>query len=476
MRGTPLPTVIVHLPTGGMLAGLSDGMARLIDAGAARPRVWRAHDGPILGAVLVSPRRLVTWSTDPTPRLWDLSRTACLGMLEGHSAPIRGITVLPGTALLSWSEDGTLRIWCSSTGEARACMAGHRGPVECVRVFPDGKVLSLGQDGDLRIFDVTSGGCLATLSGYGRACPAGAASDATGGRDGARPAQAVGSGSRRSTRTLLRRMADLLDPRRCGRRCGTGLSWRLPELDQATGGFIAGELTIVGGESSTWAADLALAAADDVASRQGRAVGILGIARDRHEILRWVVSRHARIEADDLRHGRLTQGDFQRLLISAGCLWDSPLAIEDAIAATAPEVRSRALRLRGARRIEALFVLGLDVIDSLCWPGTRERSERAAWALKGLASEMEVPIIAVFHDPRALQAPPGTGRAGEPEGPDLLGGIADITIHVQAMTTAPREASKRESRLEAIVGGQRGRNGAAIPLGPWGESGTGGGA
>jgi hypothetical protein len=71
------------------------------------------HNGPARGAIY-SPdgKRILSWSSDKTLRLWDAATGAAIGEPLRHEDVVKGAVYSPdGKRILSWSEDKTLRLW-----------------------------------------------------------------------------------------------------------------------------------------------------------------------------------------------------------------------------------------------------------------------------------------------------------------------------------------------------------------------------
>lgn len=78
------------------------------------------HGGPVEGALMLPDgRRVLSWSTDRSLRLWDLERGETLQVFEGHERAPEGALLLPdGRRMLTWAADCSLRLWDIETGRA----------------------------------------------------------------------------------------------------------------------------------------------------------------------------------------------------------------------------------------------------------------------------------------------------------------------------------------------------------------------
>jgi replicative DNA helicase len=115
-----------------------------------------------------------------------------------------------------------------------------------------------------------------------------------------------------------------------------------------------------------------------------------------------------RIDMQNLRRGRLSDDDWQRLTAAMGKLYEAPIFIDETPALNPIDLRARARRL--ARQCGKL---GLIVVDYLqLMTGTRESDNRAtelseiSRSVKSLAKELNVPIIALSQLNRSLEQRP----------------------------------------------------------------------
>jgi len=108
--------------------------------------------------------RILSWSDDSTPRLWDGKSGRCLAVLEGHSESVRGALALADGRVLSWSDDNTLRLWDGEGGQCLAVLEGHSDSVSGALTLADGCILSWSNDETLRLWDGQSGQCLEVVS------------------------------------------------------------------------------------------------------------------------------------------------------------------------------------------------------------------------------------------------------------------------------------------------------------------------
>ena len=178
------------------------------------------------------------------------------------------------------------------------------------------------------------------------------------------------------------------------------------------------------------------------------------------------------VDAQRLRRGQLRDDDYPKLARAAGLLGTAPIWIDDSAALTPLAMRSK------ARRLKAEHDIGLVVVDYLQLmqgpSDVENRQQEISYisrALKALAKELEVPVVALSQLSRAPEQRSGEGR--RPQLSDLResGAIeqdADLVcfIYRQEFYDGPvdKDGNNIEGIAELIVGKQRNGPTGTVPL------------
>ena len=184
----------------------------------------------------------------------------------------------------------------------------------------------------------------------------------------------------------------------------TGISTGFKHMDEILSGFHPSELIILAARPGMGKTALALNIASHV-GLQGNTVLIFSIEMPKEQLGQRMLCAQAAIDATDLGKGRIADSDWAKLSQAIGKLSEAPIFIDDSSSITAMEIRSR------ARKIKAEHGLGLIVIDYLQLIQGGKRSENRQQeiaeitrALKALARELEVPILALAQLSRAVES------------------------------------------------------------------------
>lgn len=243
----------------------------------------------------------------------------------------------------------------------------------------------------------------------------------------------------------------------------TGVPTGFRELDNLTGGWQKSDLIIVAGRPSSGKTAFALSLAANAALHRSKptTVGIFSLEMSIQQLIMRLLCAESRVDAHAVRTGRLPEDDWKKLSIGAGRLSRAPLFIDDTAGLGILELRAKARRLKAEHNVGLLIV---DYLQLMQGPRSAENREKEISAisrsLKGLAKELDIPVIALSQLSRAVE-----GRTDKrPILSDLResGAIeqdADVVAFVNRpeMYTDPN-SDKMEAvrgRAEIIVGKQR---------------------
>jgi replicative DNA helicase len=182
----------------------------------------------------------------------------------------------------------------------------------------------------------------------------------------------------------------------------TGVPTGFPDLDKMTSGLQKGDLAIVAARPSMGKTSWILNVAQNAAIDHQVQVGIFSLEMSKEQLVQRLLCSEGRIDLQKLRRGTLSSDEYQRLAAAAAHLNTAPIWIDDQAGISLLEMRAK------ARRLKAEADLGLIVIDYMqLMTGNRNRENRQqevseiSRGLKGLAKELDVPVVALSQLSRA---------------------------------------------------------------------------
>jgi len=183
-----------------------------------------------------------------------------------------------------------------------------------------------------------------------------------------------------------------------------GLPTGFPELDNLLSGLQKSDLIVVGARPSLGKTSLVLDIARHAAVKAKEPVGLFSLEMSREQVVDRLISAEAQVPLWRLRTGRLTDDtDFELIQHALDTLSRAPLFIDDTPSPNILQMRSM------ARRLQVDHGLSLIVIDYLQLIQPRTNSDNMVQqvteisrGLKGLARELNVPVVAVSQLSRAV--------------------------------------------------------------------------
>jgi len=185
----------------------------------------------------------------------------------------------------------------------------------------------------------------------------------------------------------------------------SGLDTGFHDLDLMTSGLQSGDLVIIAGRPSMGKTALALDIAGHVAIRKNLPIALFSIEMSKEQLALRLISSHAQVESQRLRAGFLQDSEVDEVSKATNKLFQAPVFIDDSTDATPVGMRAKCRRLKAEQG-----GLGLVVVDYLQLVRWHRRIENRvqeiseiARALKGLARELHVPVIAVSQLSRLVE-------------------------------------------------------------------------
>lgn len=190
-----------------------------------------------------------------------------------------------------------------------------------------------------------------------------------------------------------------------------GLSTGFADLDNYLGGLQKSDLIILAARPSLGKTSLALNIAANVAVKEKVPVGIFSLEMSNDQMIDRLIATQAGIDLYKLRTGKLSSegedNDFFRIQEAMGVLSEAPIFIDDMSSSNIVQIRTM------SRKLQMEYGLGLIIIDYLqLMQGTGRTDNRVevvseiSRSLKGLARELNIPILALSQLNRATESRP----------------------------------------------------------------------
>jgi len=175
-----------------------------------------------------------------------------------------------------------------------------------------------------------------------------------------------------------------------------GVPTGFADLDRLTNGLHPGQMIVLAARPAIGKSTMGLDIARSASIRHKLTSVIFSLEMSRTEITMRMLSAEAKIPLQKLRQGRLEESDWTKMARTMGELSDAPLFIDDSPNMSLMEIRAKCRRLKQRHDLKIVIIDYLQLMSS----GKRVESRQQevsefSRALKLLAKELEVPVIAI---------------------------------------------------------------------------------
>ncbi len=239
-----------------------------------------------------------------------------------------------------------------------------------------------------------------------------------------------------------------------------GVATGFKELDHLLSGLQRSDLIVLAARPSMGKSSLALDIAKNVAIKEKLPVGIFSLEMSKDQLIDRLISSESNIDSWKIRQGMLSSegenNDFVCIQHALGVLSEAPIFIDDASSCSVLQMRAM------ARRLQANQGLGLIIVDylQLIEPNNKIMSSvqqitEISRQLKGLARELNVPVLALSQLSRAVeQRTPKIPRLSDLRESGAIEQDADVVLFIYREDVY-QEESPRKGLADIIVAKHR---------------------
>jgi len=186
----------------------------------------------------------------------------------------------------------------------------------------------------------------------------------------------------------------------------TGVTSGYIDLDRMTSGFQRSDLIILAARPSMGKTAFALNIAHAVAVKADLPVGIFSVEMSAEQLAQRLLSLQSQVDSQKLRSGRMSDEDWDSLVQAIGVLSEAPVFVDDTPALSTIEMRSKARRLHGEQGLGLIIVDYLQLMQGATNDSRVQEISAITRALKSLARELDVPVLALSQLSRAPEQRP----------------------------------------------------------------------
>lgn len=193
----------------------------------------------------------------------------------------------------------------------------------------------------------------------------------------------------------------------------TGVPTGFTDLDRLTSGFQSSDLIILAARPGMGKTAFTLSLAKNAAVDFAKPIAFFSLEMSSLQLAQRIISMEAEISGMKMRSGQLEDYEWQQLHTAIERIGEAPIFIDDTPGINVFELRAKCRRLKMQHDIQMIVI---DYLQLMSGGGDNQKGNREqevsaiSRALKGLAKELEVPVIALSQLSRAVEQRGGTKR------------------------------------------------------------------
>ena len=187
-----------------------------------------------------------------------------------------------------------------------------------------------------------------------------------------------------------------------------GVPTGFTDLDRLTGGLQKSDLIVLAARPGIGKSSLALSLAHNSALKYRNSIAVFSLEMSKDQLAQRLLSMDARIDQQRLRTGIIEEDEWDRIVYAMDTLSESNIWIDDTAGISTMEMRSKARRLQAEHGIDLIIVDYLQLMQATI--GGKRNENRVqeiseiSRSLKGLARELNVPVLALAQLSRAVES------------------------------------------------------------------------
>lgn len=190
----------------------------------------------------------------------------------------------------------------------------------------------------------------------------------------------------------------------------TGVESGLEDIDRITAGWQPSNLIIIAARPAMGKTALVVTMAKNLAIDRGIPIGFFSLEMSKVELVKRIISSICEISSDVVKNGQLSPFEWKNLDRSRSLIAESPFYIDDTANLSIFELKSKAYRMVREHGVKILFV---DYLQLVTASNKSVREQEVAFIsrqLKGLAKELDIPVIALSQLNRGVENREGINK------------------------------------------------------------------
>ena len=189
----------------------------------------------------------------------------------------------------------------------------------------------------------------------------------------------------------------------------TGIPTGFIDLDYKLSGLQPSDLVLVAARPSMGKTAFVLNIAQYMAFKKDKGVAIFSLEMSKEQLVNRLFSLESQVDAQALRTGNMKDSDWEKLIEGAGIIGKSNLIIDDTPGISVSELRSKCRKYKREHGLDIVIIDYLQLMTGSVGKNSESRQQEISEisrSLKGLARELNVPVVALSQLSRAVESRP----------------------------------------------------------------------
>ena len=236
----------------------------------------------------------------------------------------------------------------------------------------------------------------------------------------------------------------------------TGIATGFLDLDYRTAGLQPSDLILIAARPSMGKTAFVLNIAQHIAFKLNLTVAIFSLEMSKEQLVNRLFSLQSSVDAQNLRTGQLNDEEWEKLIESAGVIGRSSLFIDDTPGISIAELRTKCRKLKLEHNLSIIIIDYLQLMSGSGRSDSRQQEiSDISRALKGLARELHVPVVALSQLSRAVeQRPDHRPMMSDLRESGAIEQDADVVMFIYRDDYYNHDTEKKDI-AEIIIGKQR---------------------
>ena len=189
----------------------------------------------------------------------------------------------------------------------------------------------------------------------------------------------------------------------------TGIPTGFIDLDYKLSGLQPSDLILIAARPSMGKTAFVLNIAQYIAFKKNKGVAVFSLEMSKEQLVNRLFSLESQVDAQAIRTGNMKDSDWEKLIEGAGIIGKSRLIIDDTPGISISELRSKCRKYKLEQELDVVIIDYLQLMTGSVGRSSESRQQEISEisrSLKGLARELNVPVIALSQLSRAVEQRP----------------------------------------------------------------------